>query len=271
MRRPLACCFALALAAAVAGCRHSCDRVEEELRAREIDVRELREELDRCSIYNQSLQHELRALRGDVGPGGEPANPVRSLSLGRSTGARNDSDCPADDCLQVVLEPKDCDNQSVKVPGAALIQVQEITKEGTKRPLSTWEVPPEQLRKSWRNGLMTTGYVLVFPWKVYPSTEKLRVTAQFQVPDGRVFEADKDITIRLVPANRRPAPADKPATPAAPDGPPLPSPRPLDPDKIGQQSAPEVPGVLASPRQQADLSASSPAAEMLKPVPLSDN
>ena len=274
MRRPVAFWFALALAAMAGGCRHSCDRVEEELRAREIHVRELRDELDRCSIYNQSLQHELKALRGDVGPGGEPVAgyPVRSLTLGRQTGGRSDGDCPGDDCLQVVVEPKDPEGQAIKAPGVLFVQVQEVTKEGTKRPLSSWEVPPEQLRKSWRNGLLSTGYILNFPWKVYPSTEKLRVTAQFQLTDGRVFEADKDITVRLTPANRRPAPvpADKPAIPAPTEGPVLPSPRTFDPDKVSQQPAPTAPSDSASLWNKAEPSSLSPAAEILKPVPLPD-
>src|SRR5262249_32660688 len=79
-------CFGLALIAAVCGC-HSCHRVESELRARELDVLQLREDLDRCSVYNQTLQHELRSLRGEMGlgPDGQPpaAYPVRSLALGR--------------------------------------------------------------------------------------------------------------------------------------------------------------------------------------------
>jgi len=73
MRCLVAPCFGLALVAAVCGCR-SCHRVESELRARELDVLQLREDLDRCSVYNQTLQHELRSLRGEMGlgPDGQP-------------------------------------------------------------------------------------------------------------------------------------------------------------------------------------------------------
>jgi hypothetical protein len=283
MRCLVACCFGLALVGAACGCR-SCHRVESELRAREEDVRELREELDRCSIYNQTLQQEVRSLRGEIGltPDGQApaAYPVQTLVLGRQTGGRSNADCPGDDALQVQVEPRDPDGQAIKAPGALLVQVQEITKEGVKRPLSAWEFPPEQLRRSWRNGLLTTGYVLNLPWKVWPSTDRLRVTAQFQLTDGRVFEAEKDITVRLTPVNRRPAivPDQTPKTPEN-SGPLLPPPRIVDPGKISKSAPPaEVPAPFTGvpletngPQllwQKVDPPPSLPAAEILRPVPL---
>src|SRR6516225_9986683 len=65
MRCLVASCFGLALLVAVCGCRH-CDHVESELRGRENEVRELRDELDRSGIYNLTLQQELRSLRGEL-------------------------------------------------------------------------------------------------------------------------------------------------------------------------------------------------------------
>src|ERR1700722_11359276 len=92
------------------GCR-SCERVESELRAREKDVRELKEELDRCHVYSQAMEIELHAIRGDVvGPGPEmpvAIYPVRSLAFGRGTGGREGVSGLGVDSLQVVLEPRD--------------------------------------------------------------------------------------------------------------------------------------------------------------------
>src|SRR6185437_4181113 len=89
MRCLVACCFGVPLLLAVGGC-HSCDRVETELRARESDVLTLREELDRCGVYNQTLQQEVHSLRGQLGipADGHPpaAYPVQTLVLGRQTG-----------------------------------------------------------------------------------------------------------------------------------------------------------------------------------------
>jgi hypothetical protein len=279
MRRPVALWFGLALAALASGCRHcDCDRVESELRAREMDVHHLRAELDRCSIYNQALQQELSALRGDgLPPGGPGPTPISSLVLGRQTGGRSNDSCDGDDALQVQVEPRDADNQAVKVAGALVVGVQEVTKEGTKRPLSVWEIPPEQLRRYWRSGLLTSGYVLNLPWKVWPSTEKLRVTAQFQLPDGRVLEADKDVTVRLVPANRRPTvvvPGDKaaPAPPPSPsDGPSLqPVPAPADPGKGGAPWVPPAATPLPAPQTTSAPTSLWRSVEPLPPPPAAE-
>src|SRR5579859_5103072 len=209
MRWSLACIFGLALAVTAAGCR-SCDRVEAELRAREKELREVKDELDRSRAYNGGLQAELNAAVGLPPPVyGEPpvvAFPIRSLVLGRQTGGREDGYGCGDQYLQVIVEPHDAEDQAVKVPGSLLVTALEITPEGAKRPLSTWEIPPDQLRRSWHSGLLSTGYTLVLPWKTPPATEKLRVVAQFKVPDGRVYEADKDVTIHLPPPGSRPVP-----------------------------------------------------------------
>ena len=294
MRCLAATCFGLAMIAAACGCR-SCHRVEAELRAREQDVLALRDDLDRCSVYNQTLQHELRSLRGELGfgPDGQPpaAYPVRSIVLGRQTGGRSSGNCPGDETLQIQVEPRDPEGQSIKAPGALAIQVQEIGPEGVKRPLSSWEIPQEQLRRSWRSGLLTTGYVLNLPWKVWPSAEKLRVTAQFQLADGRVFEADKDINVRLTPINKRPVivPDAKttPATPATPSKPPsgseegpnlLPPPQKIEPSKpTTPPPADATPGpFLGVSREKTPLNLwhqvapplAPPATEILRPVPL---
>lgn len=282
MRCLVACCFALLLITTASGC-HSCDRVESELRSRENDVLQLREEVHRCGIYNQTLQQEVHALRGQLGmPAQGPppaAYPVMALVLGRQTGGRSNDICPGDDALQVQVEPRDPEGQAIKAPGQLLIQAQEITPEGIRRPLSSWMIPPEELRRSWKNGLLTTGYLLNLPWKVWPSTEKLHVMVQFQIADGRVFQADRDVMVRPTPLNQRPTVV--PNSSAAPkpegdNGPPLlPAPRRVDPTKpippppVGDPPTPLPEPVPPPPKpSQPDELPLEPAAEILRPVPL---
>jgi hypothetical protein len=284
MRGPRAFWIGMALTAFASGCR-SCDRVESALRARETDVRELREELERSELYNQALQHELKMMRGETCP--QPAEqpfvgyPVRSLTLGRQTGAR-DADCEAGDgALQVLLEPRDPENQPIKAPGTALIQVLEVTSEGLKRPLSAWEISAEQLRQSWRSGLLTTGYVLSLRWKIPPATEKLRVVAQLRLTDGRVFEADKDVTIHLPVTPRRPVTQPMPPAEPAPAPPQekqiLPPPEPVDPPDSGPSIEQPARGT-AAPKEQAAPTIwravrppqAAPAAQILRPVPATE-
>jgi hypothetical protein len=128
---------------------------------------------------------------------------IKEIVLNRQTGGLDTDRCTGDDAVQVVVEPRDQDGHALKVPGTMLVSVQEILPEGLKRPLSTWEVSDEQLRRSWKTGLFGSGFYVTLPWKCPPSTEKLRVTVQFTLADSRLFEADKDVTVRLLPESQR--------------------------------------------------------------------
>jgi hypothetical protein len=198
------------LTLAVSGCRRA-DLVEAELRTRERELRETRSKLDSSEFYNQALQSELGELRKSGQPGCSsslhPLTPERAsqiytlkeIVLGRQTGGYDDDSFPGDEALQVVLEPRDPDGQSIKAPGHLTVTALLISPEGLKAPFSTWEITPDQLRRTWRNGLLSTGYYVVLPWKIWPASSRMRVIAQFKLADGRVFEADKDVTIRLPP------------------------------------------------------------------------
>jgi hypothetical protein len=221
MRWPVALSLGAAVALSLSGCR-SCSRVEAELRARESDVLELRDRLDQAEFHNHGLVRELLALRGLPGPHGvieapsEPY-PVRSIALGRQTGGRASETLPGDDALQVLVEPRDPEGSTIKAPGALVIEALEVTTEGLKRPLSMWQIPPQELRNRWQSGLITTGYSLTLPWKAWPTTDRLRVIARFQLLDGRVFEADKDVRVRVLPENQRKTlPPPYPLTPPPP-------------------------------------------------------
>jgi hypothetical protein len=263
--------FGAAMLAAACGCHsHNCERnlVESELHSRELQLDMMKGELACSRAHNEALQLELHALRGEglfahAPPGvvpPPPVYPVRGLTLGRQTGGHPADHGPGDDALQVLVEPRDAENQAVKVPGSALlVQALEVSPEGLKRPLSTWEVPPDQLRCTWRSGLMTTGYSVTLPWKVWPGSDRLRVVAQLRLPDGRVFEADKDVTVHVVPAAMRPAPV---APAPAPSAPVLPPPRPVAPTP---SEGPVLPDPPAPPTWRAPDP--EPAVEILRPVP----
>ena len=251
MRRPVTLAILAFLAAGAAGCRTAPrkDLVEAELRVKDADLRQLRADLERTEAYNQTLQRELRAFQ-QMSPGSAsvdvstPAG-VRSIALGRQTGGVDDDGIPGDEALQVVLEPRDADGHTIKAPGHAHIHALEVTPEGVKKPLCSWHANPETLRKSWRTGLLSTGYYLTLPWRTWPSNTKLRVIVQFIGQDDRLFEADKDVTIRLTADGQR---KDTPIEGAVPfdPGPPLPSlpregdvlppPRTVDPEKKEEQS-----------------------------------
>jgi hypothetical protein len=272
-----------------AGC-HSTEHLEADLRSKDHDLDHLRAEMARLQDYNHSLERELNDLRhtsaAKVSP--EQASQLYTLTritLGRQTGGYNDDDIPGDEALQVVLEPRDPDGHSIKAPGTLVVQAVEIDPHGLKRPLCWWKISPEELRHYWRPGFLSTAYFVILPWKAWPTSEKLRITAQFTLPDGRVFEADKDITVHLVPPEHRkplpPAePLDGPALPPQPPGakPPegeqLPTPRKLGPDtpELGPSPGPSPKtGTTAAALWEPPTVSLSNGVQILKPVPLTSS
>jgi hypothetical protein len=269
------------VAVAGAGCRCH-DLVEAELRSRERDVQYLRCELHRLEDENQALAHELGGARHE---GGVPipteltgqTYTVKKITLGRLTGGYSADGVSGDAALRVIVEPRDSDNHSVKVPGSVQVEALEITPEGLKTHLATWNVDAHQLRRTWQSGLFTTGYVLLLPWRNRPASDKLRVVARLRLGDGRVFEADRDITVRLTGKGPReappPTPPEGPAFPLPKDDESLPLPRkasagtwqrPINENLLDRSDASAVKPVAWAPSQTPDL---SQAVRMLKPVP----
>src|SRR5207245_3745653 len=145
---PIAC-----IASLLGGCR-SCDKVEAELRSKDRDLYQIRDELSHSEAYNEALRREIGALRG-ISPshitpeGASRTYGVTTVTLGRQTGGYDADGLPGDEALQVVLEPKDPDGHTIKAPGTAEVQALEVTREGLKVPLSSWTISADQLRRSW--------------------------------------------------------------------------------------------------------------------------
>jgi len=258
----------LSLVLCLAGCRSNCDLVEAELRTRDIQLADLRTERESLIAHNEALQHELIALRGGTVTKlplqeAAPTHTLHSLVLGRQTGGLDSDGKPGDEALQVLVEPRDGDGHTVMAAGTLTVRAAEIVREGLKKPLCSWEVTGDALRHSWKNGLLTTGYYLVLPWKTWPSSDKVRVIAQLTLGDGRVFEAEKDVTVRPVPpASRKPPPdvIDGPPLSASKDGGDAMRPRPSPTPRPAAQ-----PAVLWQREKKPSL---IDAVEFRAPVPL---
>ncbi|HEV8061436.1 MAG TPA: hypothetical protein VGP68_16270 [Gemmataceae bacterium] len=226
--------LASALLAAFSGCRN-CDLVEAELRTRNEDLRNARAELAKAEFINDSLAREVTALR-QQGPGkltpeqAAQTTTLKEIVLSRQTGGYDQDHQPGDEALMVAFEPRDGDGHVIKAPGSLQVTAQEVSKEGLKTMLSVWDVSPEEMRRSWHEGFFSKGYQVILPWKTWPNSDHLRVTVRFYLADGRVFEADKDVTVRLAPqALRKCAPGplllDLPGQAALKPAEPLPMPR----------------------------------------------
>jgi hypothetical protein len=154
---------------------------------------------------------------------------LREIVLGRGTGGVDEDKHPGDEALQVVLEPHDADGHSIKTPGTLQVTALEVRPEGIKVPLANWEVPPEKLRSTWKSSFLNSGYFVVLPWQRWPTSTKVRVVARFTLADGRVFEADKDVTIHLPKHPMPPPPPPPNEGPMMPPEGDLPFPRQVEP------------------------------------------
>ena len=144
------------------------------------------------------------------------------------------------------------DGSPIKAPGLLKVTALQISPEGLKTPLSTWDVSALQLRRSWRSGLFSTGYFVALPWQSPPTTEKLRIVATFRPLDGGTFEAERDITVKLLPeAQRSPPPAAGPTMlgPPQPAGPVI---GPALPDANTPVGPPPRPADAAPPSKQSE-------------------
>jgi hypothetical protein len=188
----------------LAGKQEKPDLLESELRTREREILEARSE-------NQQLRGLLDAYQRQgvpcanpgvaVAPGFVPHNSnsigpaLREIILGTGTGGRDDNNTPGDEGLMVVIVPKDDDGTAVKATGQACITAMEISKEGLKSPIGKWDVSAEQLRRTWKSGLLSSGYFVPLQWDRPPGTDRLRVSVRFTTPDGRSYETDKDVKV----------------------------------------------------------------------------
>jgi hypothetical protein len=275
--------FCLVTVGPLTGCR-SCERVESELRKRDFEVAELRGELDRLQGENRALYRELEARQAGEGNSAKISPEaaayrfgVQTVTLGRQTAGLDDDDCPGDEAIQVVVEPRDFDGHAIKAPGHAHIEAYEVSMEGLKTLISTWDVPPEHLRRTWKSGLLSTGYYLKLSWQNWPTTPKVRIVLRFTLPDQRTFEADKDVTIRPSRTEHRPVIVSPPPPvwPMEPLAPPAPEPVPLPPPrKLDGESGPNVRhDGRSNPVEPSDWRTAKPVAslhsavQLLAPVP----
>jgi hypothetical protein len=230
------CCLSWLLASVLSpllGCGHPnkrYDLIEAELRTRNRELSDTRAALEQAQNLNRAYA-EAQCRSGSSAP--DPTTPayipIKEISLARGTGGVDEDGVPGDEGLMVVILPRDGDGAAVKVPAKVQIAAWEVTTAGLKNPIGTWDLPAEKVRPTWRSGFISTGYFVAVPWQTLPCTEKVRVAVRLTTLDGRAFEADKDIFVRVGGGGPRPAnPVSQPSPTPAPKGPR----EPLYPDPI---------------------------------------
>ena len=181
--------------------------IESELRRKERELDELKAKVDSRDGEVRALEMELEMLQRQAAKNAKDSSSnaasgvviIKKVRLGRMTGGyRRDVRATADDALQVFIEPIDTDDHVVKAPGSARIELLEIATNGTKTFLNQWDVSAREMRQAWESPLIgVSAYRLTFPWKVQPTTEKIRVVVKFTTMSGELYEDEKDVTITL--------------------------------------------------------------------------
>lgn len=269
------------------------DKLETTIRQRDQRIIQLQEDIDKLAGYNLALQTEVRIMRGQPLPSAcdpfTPLYPVRSVVVGRATAPIDEDRLPGDEGVQVVLEPRDADGKLQRAPASGSVTILEVDSQGLKSPIGTWDYTPDQMRSSWKQGLLTSGFVLNCLWQACPKSDRVKILASFTMEDGRRFEAEKELAIKppadrtgALPAPVLPLPPSNavapeilnlpigPARPAAPslgtnpESLPAPIPKfepaPIPKQSIPLPSGPDKPPVPVEPPKPAP-----PAAVLLDP------
>lgn len=194
-------CLPLVPALLLPSCRSGGkDKLESTIRQRDQRIIQLQEDIDKLAGYNLALQTEVRIMRGQPLPSScdpfTPLYPVRSVVVGRSTTPIDDDRLPGDEGVQVVLEPRDADGKLQRAPACASVTIVEVDGQGLKSPIGTWDYSAEQMRASWKQGLLTSGFVLNCLWQAPPKSDRVKILASFTMEDGRRFEAEKELAIK---------------------------------------------------------------------------
>ena len=217
------------------------DLLESELRTREREILEARSELQHYRQLVDAYQRQGSPYAPSCPPTGvtphfanSPGPALRDVLLGNGTGGRDDDNIPGDEGLMVVIVPKDDDGTAVKASGHATVTALEISREGLKRPIGKWEVTADQLRRTWKSGLLGSGYFVPLRWDIPPCTDRVRVILRFVTPDGREYEADRDAKVTPLPGIAAPRATEIPFMPPTIIPPPaippeeiLPPPKPI--------------------------------------------
>jgi hypothetical protein len=170
------------------------DLIEAELRNRERELADTRAQLEQAKNLNRAYVQQSQPAATPVSATAPAYIPVKEVALARGTGGVDEDGITGDEGLMLVVAPRDEDGAAIKVPARIDVAAWEISPAGIKNPIG---LPPEKVRPTWRSGFISAGYFVAVPWQRYPSQEKVRIAVRLTTLDGRAFETDTDITVKI--------------------------------------------------------------------------
>jgi hypothetical protein len=187
----------------VAGCENAATRsileLEEERNTLIREKKELTSQFEKSKSENKNLKKRIQ-VRDNLPPGVEPKNLYRlqKINITKYTDFYDKDKDGKKEKLIVYIQPIDDDGDMVKAPGAVEVRLQDPNKNDDQVPVGQWRVEPNQLKKLWFTGFISTSYKLTFNVvdKISEFEEPLMVKVTFTDNlTGKVLNEEKLIRI----------------------------------------------------------------------------
>jgi len=102
-----------------------------------------------------------------------------------------------DDGLTVMIEPRNKDGQFVPKPASVSIVLLDPSKRDQAARYARWDFEEDVARKVLRVGALDRGLLFRVPWpETPPDSDRLHLFVRYSTEDGRMLEADREITVR---------------------------------------------------------------------------
>jgi len=200
----------LSLAALAAGCTTPAqvEGLEAELRDQKDRLTAQAEALDSVRSERDAIRRQRDQLLAGTAAGVHPEQADLLVRIDRlaintwMTGGQNTDDSPGDDELVVLVQPRDVDNEPVKLPGTLQLRLSDPAAPEGSPALGSWQFAPDECRRRWLGSMLSQGFLFRLPWQTPPTRDRLLLHARFDTTDGRRFDADALIRIRPPATNR---------------------------------------------------------------------
>jgi hypothetical protein len=266
----------LLLATGLVGCKHR-DLVEAELRYQNRRVRELEQKLCQKQAEVYTLQSMVSSGEKASADGSKDTpetiyrrEAMSRVGLGLTTGPRDLDHDGFDDAVQYSVVCYDYDGDAFKCPGSVQLELVAVQESGVPVTVSTWQIPPDRLRETWRSSVVGAAYQIVLPAPTLQDSRKWQAIVRFSTLDGRVFQSSKDFELAkpkaakkgVPPADLRSFPSD--TKPLKPPTEPLPENSTIEESPKGDLSPPSI--VPSTPDPSSSESAPSEPAPLKEPA-----
>ncbi len=152
-----------------------------------------------------------RGVPGHGGPAGsqDQLEPLRDnrqvvavMLSAALTGGLDLDPRPGDEGITVCLEPRGEDGELVRAAAPVAIVAVDPAVRGPEGRVGRWDLSSKAVAEAWRASAAGQGVRLTLPWTGAPPRHgQLRLFVRYSTDDGRVLEAQRDITVRVAEAS----------------------------------------------------------------------